>query len=145
MSCSHNIDYKATESCNNLKFHAAKIFPNEEVLIKYNNGLILSKLVEREKDGYNVMQDFCLPKTKNCTIQIISIYKSVKYLDTTFIIKDLITTGYHIVISMPQPLNWRKYYEKEFHPRKWGYLPIDSCIRFVSLNPDSVYNGEIRN
>ena len=142
VSCSHNKDYSATKSCNNLKFHAHTIFPNESITIKFNKEVILNKLVKSKQEGYYVDKDFCLPNAMNCTISVTSLLSSKKYIDTTFTVKDL-SNGYHLVISMPHPINWKEYYKDGVPPKEWGYLPIDSCIRFVRLIPDSLYTNTL--
>lgn len=142
VSCAHNKDYSATMSCNNLKFHAHTIFPNESIMIKFNKEVIFEKIIKSEQEGYYVDKNFCLPYAVNCTLNVTSFLNSKKYIDTTFTVKDL-NIGYHLVISMPHPINWKEYYKDGIPYKEWGYLSIDSCIRFVRLIPDSLYNNTI--
>ena len=143
VSCNQENKYSATKICNNFRFHAHTLYPDEIILIKFNNQVLLNTTIKNSQQGYYFDRDFCLPNLKDCTISISSFLKSKKYIDTTFIIKDLLHSGYHLSISMPHPINWRKYYKNGFPPKAWGYLSIDSCIRFVKLTPDSVYKNTL--
>lgn len=142
VSCNPKKDYKATKTCKNLKFHAHTIYPNENVTIRFNKEVILNETVKNKQEGYYFDKDFCLPKVRDCLINVSTSFGSKKYIDTTILVNDL-SKNYHLVISMPHPVNWKEYYKDSFPPKNWGYLPIDSCIRFVKLIPDSLYNNTI--
>ena len=140
VSCNQHKDYNATQSCSNLKFHAHTIFPDENIIIKFNKEVILNETIKSKQQGYYLDKSFCLPKENNCVVSVISSLGSKTYIDSSFYIKDF-NYGYHLIISMPHPVNWKDYYKDGFPPKQWGYLSIDSCTRFVSLIPDSLYKN----
>ena len=137
-SCINDKKYEASETCNNLRFHAHTLFPGETIIIKYNKKVILNETINNPQEGYYYDKNFCLPDTKNCIISINTSLKSKKYIDTSFVVNGT-NNIHHLVISMPHPLNWKEFYNNSIPPKEWSYLPIDSCIRFVNLIPDSLY------
>ena len=137
-SCIHRPDYHATDSCKNFVFLAHTIFPNERVILKYNNEVILDKTPKDHKQGYYVYSKYCLPKVQRCKISITTFFKSKKYIDTSFI-ANTTNTDYILFVTIPYPFNWKEYYKGGFLPkRKWKELSIDSCIRFVKFEPDTI-------
>src|SRR5690242_19670881 len=123
-SCIQHHDYNATTSCNNFEFFASTIFINEKIVVKCNKDVILCKTITHWPEGYLFKRYFCLPKTKSCSISVVSYYKSKKYIDTSFVFNNT-DTNYHLIISKPHPLNWREYYKNGFPTKNWGHLSID--------------------
>jgi hypothetical protein len=138
ISCTNDKKYEATETCSNLRFHAHTIFPGENIIIKFNKEVILNETINNMQEGYYFDKNFYLPNTKDCIISINTSLKSKRYIDTSFVV-NRINNIYHLIISMPHPINWEEFYQDSVPPKEWGYLPIDSCIRFVKLIPDSLY------
>jgi len=127
--------YAATASCSNTVLSAAYLFKNEIVELRLNNELIFRYTADSAE---HLTKAFCLPKDFYSVLQLRTIDAGRIRIDTTI---EGYANGaaYHLYISQPQPLDWKPYYQKGGGPVRRSYLPIDSCIRFVSLVLDSMY------
>lgn len=114
-------------------------FPKKTVWLYYNDELILKYKVD-SLDGIRFKRDFCLDYKKIGRLRLLSVYNEKKYIDTTLILKKE-KYGYLLMLSLPHPKNWQDYYENQspVPTKEWGYLPIDSALRLVSLKPDTIY------
>lgn len=134
--------YKADKNSSNLKFYAGTIFYNETIFIKYNDDLIFKYTMDSVKGypyAFQCNREFSIPYTDKFTISISTMLNGKTYLDTTMKCEKS-NFGYHLNVSRAVPFNYRYYFEEgKIEPvKQWGYLPIDSCIRFVTIESDSV-------
>lgn len=130
--------YKATEECNNLNFSVGRLFPEETVYLYYNNKIILQYKVD-SLDGFRFKRDFCIDYKESGMLKVVSVYNDKTYIDTAINVKKE-NFGYLLTVSLPHPKDWKNYYENNspVPTKEWGYLPIDKCVRLVSLNPDTI-------
>ena len=130
--------HKATKECSNFELYIGRLFPQEIISLYYNKELILRYKVD-SLDGFRFKRHFCLGYGKEGELKIVSQYKGNVYIDTVLNVKKE-RFGYLLTVSLPHPIDWKNYYENSSSvpTKEWGYLPIDKCVRLVSLNPDTV-------
>lgn len=115
---------------------SGSFFPDEELVISYNDSVILKQKLDSTVSGYRYGKDFCLDLTDTFKLKLQTFYKSKLVLDTTFIGYGI--EGYYsLSTSLPHPLSNEGYIENGKIVREWGYLPIDSSRRYMQLTPRS--------
>jgi hypothetical protein len=128
------LNSKAAE-CQTLTL-SGSFFPDEVLVISYNDSVILKQKLDSTVSGYRYGKDFCLHLTDTFKLKLQTFYKSKLVLDTTF-------TGYgaeeyySVSTSLPHPLSNEGYIENGKIIKEWGYLPIDSSRRYMQLTPRS--------
>lgn len=133
----------------NFIFNAGTIYYGEVIEIVYNNELIFRHTmdsVERFPHCFQYYSQFALPYSTSFSISISTSFKGKKYIDTT-VTGSKGDYGYHLNLSRSLPLDWdESYFEKGRIEaiKTWGYLPIDSCIRLVKFEVDTIYKNTWR-
>lgn len=116
-------------------FHLAGDFYNRElILLEFNDCLLLR---EEVKSVYKTKIDswyFWLDYGKPFKISLKTFYNGKVYLDTTFWVEHPnVDSSYKVTVTHPHPYDWERYYKGGIPIKSWGYLPIDSSIRFIHL------------
>ncbi len=115
---------------------SGSFFPDEELVISFNDSVILKQKLDSTFSGYRYGKNFCIELTDTFKLKLQTFYKSELVLDTTF-------TGYGaeeyytLSTSLPHPLSNKGYIENGKIIKNWGYLPIDSSRRYMQLTPRS--------
>jgi hypothetical protein len=131
--------FKGKNYSKNFSLYSGTFFKDETITIKFNDEIIFNHKMDSTFQCYRIFQ---IPYTDSFKISIKTKYDNKFYIDTSFEgIKS--TFGYILNISRPLPFNWKEYFVQG-QPEavsSWGYLPIDSCIRFTTFLPDTLNKG----
>lgn len=108
----------------------AYLFKEEKLTVKLNGTVYY----ERTRHAHNMekfVDEVALPADTITSITVVTEQKAHTIIDTTFSISGYDAEGVlRVVITVPFPYDYKKYTDTMPY-RKWGKLPIDSCIRFV--------------
>lgn len=138
LSCHQTNSKNNTDSTNLQKqsnFILTGDFYNGEIIeLKFNDSLVFNKTVVADSIKI-VNKYFLLNYNKSFKIALRTLYNQQKYLDTIFIVNEIKSdSNFKLTITHPHPSDWKKYYKDGIPSKNWGYLPIDSSIRFVHLS-----------
>jgi hypothetical protein len=127
-------DYRVKEKGSaNFSVFVSMLYPKEHLLIKINDDLILDQIGKETTGSPTAYNYFRYPDSIK-KIEVTSQYKGKVFLKKLF--KDTLTNiaQRSIFISRPFPKGMTK---KNYKP--YGYLPIDSSDRNITLENDAVY------
>jgi hypothetical protein len=133
------------KSCKNLQFQG-RFFIGETVRVWTDERLVFEKEIQQKDyplgvEHITLVQDYCVSEIKGQKIYLRSTFEGRIFLDTGFVINSG-KLPYHLTVSNPFP--------KDFQPPAtgtmaslpdWGFLPIDSCVRFVSYHSQGFFDS----
>jgi hypothetical protein len=131
---SENKNYRVQEKDSaNFSVFVSMLYPKEHLLVKVNDQIILNKIGKDTTGSPTAMYYFSYPNSIK-KIEVTSHFNGKKFLNKLF--KDTLTNVAQrtIFLSRPFPKGMTK---DNYIP--YGYVPIDSSDRHITLENDAVY------
>lgn len=111
-------------------------FDRERIIVMVNDSIVFDTEIRSENRMKNINDRFAVPRRGKLNVSVQTFIDKKKYVDTSFVIPE----GVHlrdIGCSICYPLGRSLSSLKNVEP-DWGFLPPDSCKRYLSLVPDSI-------
>lgn len=112
-------------------------FASEQLIIRANDSIVFQRDVGTTRAFQSIYGEFIIRKTEAVNLSIQTFLDNRKVIDTSFIIpRDIYLNSIGGSICYPSYISedsLRRIAEPHF-----GYIPSDSCKRYITLMPDSV-------
>lgn len=109
-------------------------YKGELIELKFNDSLVLQEIVTTDSLTL-ISKYFTFNYDRPFSFSVRTFYKDQIYLDTNLLIREITKgTNYKVTVTHPHPHDWMKYYKDGIPYKNWGYLPIDSALRFVHIS-----------
>ena len=110
-------------------------FSGEQIVVTANDSVVFNRKIESDRKMINVHDQFVILKSDTTRLSVQTFLKDKKHIDTTFILSPSFYVR-SIGGSICYPPYLSKSSVKDVMPN-WGYLPPDSCKRYISIQSDS--------
>jgi hypothetical protein len=120
------------DDSNNFNF-SGHFYSGELIELRINDSVVLYEQVVADTSKI-LNKYFLVDYTSPFKALLKTSYKGRIYLDTVLRVSNPKEgENYKITVTHPHPYDWKKYFKDGVPFKKWGYLPIDSSIRFIHL------------
>lgn len=136
MSCKSKSASEYSKPFDTISFDGL-FFARETILIRSNGSVVFQKQVDSTRDFQSVYASIVINKLDTVNLSVQTFYNKRKIIDTTFVIPPLIYV-HSIGGSICYPSYISQDSLRKIEKPRFGYIPIDSCKRYVSLMTDSI-------
>jgi hypothetical protein len=112
-------------------------FANEVIIIRANDSIIFQKSVDTLRAFQSIYEEFVVDKSDAINLSVQTFFDNRKIIDTSFSISPQVYVN-SIGGSICYPSFISKDSLKKIKEPHFGFIPIDSCKRYITLIPDSI-------
>lgn len=112
-------------------------FANEKIIIKVNDSIVFQKSIDTLRAFQSIYEEIIINKSEIINLSIQTFLGNRTIIDTSFNIPPQMYVN-SIGGSICYPAFISKDSLKKIKEPHFGFIPIDSCKRYITLMPDSV-------